>query len=507
MAITYTGERDIVVGGSGAFNLVFTNVVPSSGDLLVLTIGTGSGSAFTQSWSAVTGAGWTLAASSNPANESKETHAAIFYKISDGTETGINVDIGANSPVVTATRWAGNATSEVLDAVGYDNSEADAPTGVDAYSGAASSTADGAAIALVVWKDQRFAEDGTNSASNSFTIIQDIDPANHGGVTNNANPVIAWLAYTGSASRSTTITTTDTGDENAGVIALFKAAGGGASISGALESISLATFGATVASARDIAAALESVALTTSAARVSTDRAVTAAVESISITTNAATVQAGSDTAISAGLESLTLTGHQASIATDRNVAATLEAITVTGLTATVSTSSNTNISATLESITVTVNPATVSRDSALAAALESLTVTPHAASIAVGQIVAAALESLTLTSYPAGIALDVAVAAQIEQINLATFAAQVGLGTNVAALTEALTLTPHGATLTFTSNIGAATEHLTLTTFAAVVGASEAALLSPGLEFTIPLNRLGYTIPIGRIHFTIPQE
>lgn len=232
MAITYTGERDIVVGGSGAFNLVFTNVVPSSGDLLVLTLGTGSGSAFTQSWSAVTGAGWTLAASSNPANESKETHAAIFYKISDGTETGINVDIGANSPVVTATRWAGNATSEVLDAVGYDNSEADAPTGVDAYSGAASSTADGAAIALVVWKDQRFAEDGTNSASNSFTIIQDIDPANHGGVTNNANPVIAWLAYTGSASRSTTITTTDTGDENAGVIALFKAAGGGATITG-----------------------------------------------------------------------------------------------------------------------------------------------------------------------------------------------------------------------------------------------------------------------------------
>ena len=227
MAITYTGERDIVVGVSGAFNLVFTNVVPSSGDLLVLTIGTGSGSAFTQSWSAVTGAGWTLAASSNPANESQETNAAIFYKISDGTETGINVDIGNNSPVVTATRWTGNATSSVLDATGYDNGEANAPTGTDAYSGAASSTADGAAIALVVWKDQRFAEDGTNSASNSFTIIQDIDPSNHGGVTNNANPVIAWLAYTGSASRSTTITTTDTGDENAGVIALFKAAGGG----------------------------------------------------------------------------------------------------------------------------------------------------------------------------------------------------------------------------------------------------------------------------------------
>jgi fibronectin-binding autotransporter adhesin len=252
VAITYTGERDIVVGVSGAFNLVFTNVVPSSGDLLVLTIGTGSGSAFTQSWSAVTGAGWTLAASSNPANESQETHAAIFYKISDGTETGINVDIGSNSPVVTATRWTGNATSSVLDATGYDNGEANAPTGTDAYSGAASSTADGAAIALVVWKDQRFAEDGTNSASNSFTIIQDIDPANHGGSTNNANPVIAWLAYTGSASRSTTITTTDTGDENAGVIALFKAAGGGATISGAL-SVSLADVTVSASGALSIA--------------------------------------------------------------------------------------------------------------------------------------------------------------------------------------------------------------------------------------------------------------
>ncbi len=303
--------------------------------------------------------------------------------------------------------------------------------------------------------------------------------------------------------------------------------GGGASISGALESISLATFGATVASARDIAAALESVALTTSTARVSTDRAVTAAVESITISTSAATVS--SDRAIAGAVESValttnpatvalgatigaateavSLTTNAATVALDASVAATLEAITVTGLSATVSAGSDNNISATLESITVTVNPATVSRDSALAAALESLTVTPHAASIAVGQIVAAALESLTLTSYPAGIALDVAVAAQIEQINLATFAAQVGLGTNVAALTEALTLTPHGATLTFAPSVGAARESITVTTFTASVIGGESILTTPGLEFTIPLNRLGYTIPIGRIHFTIPQE
>ena len=310
-------------------------------------------------------------------------------------------------------------------------------------------------------------------------------------------------------------------------ILYFNVAGGGASISGALESISLATFGATVASARDIAAALESVALTTSTARVSTDRAVTAAVESITISTSAATVS--SDRAIAGAVESValttnpatvalgatigaateavSLTTNAATVALDASIAATLEAITVTGLTATVSTSSDTNISAALESITVTVNPATVARDSALAAALESITVTPLAASVAVGSIIGAALEALTLTSYPAGVALNVTLGTQLEQLNLATFAAQVGLGTNVAALTEALTLTPHGATLTFTSNIGAATEHLTLTTFAAVVGASEAALLSPGLEFTIPLSRMGYTIPVSRVHFTIPDE
>ena len=303
--------------------------------------------------------------------------------------------------------------------------------------------------------------------------------------------------------------------------------GGGATIAGGLESLTLSTFGATVGSARNISGALESLALTTSAARVSSDRAITASVEAISITTSPARI--ASDRAVSAATEQLTVTpatasvalvsgiaaatealsvtANPATVALAASIAATLEAITVTGLTATVSTSSNTNISAALESITVTVNPATVSRNTALAAALESLTVTPHAASIAVGQIVAAALEGLTLTSYPAGIALNVSIAAQLEQLNLATFAAQVGLGTNVAALTEALTLTPHGATLTFAPSVGAATEHLTLTTFAAVVGATEAALLSPGLEFTIPLSRMGYTIPLSRVHFTIPQE
>lgn len=310
-------------------------------------------------------------------------------------------------------------------------------------------------------------------------------------------------------------------------ILYFNTAGGGATIAGALESLTLSTFGATVGSARAVAAALESLALTTSAARVSSDRAITASVESISITTSPARIASDRAVAaateqltvtpatasvalvsgIAAGTEALSVTANPATVALAASIAATLEAITVTGLTATVSTSSNTNISAALESITVTVNPATVSRNTALAAALESLTVTPHAASIAVGQIVAAALESLTLTSYPAGIALDVAIAAQLEQINLTTLAAQVGLGTNVAALTEALTLTPHGATLTFAPSVGAATEYITLTTFAAVVGATEAALLSPGLEFTIPLSRLGYTIPLSRVHFTIPQE
>lgn len=310
-------------------------------------------------------------------------------------------------------------------------------------------------------------------------------------------------------------------------ILYFPSAGGGATIAGALESLTLSTFGATVGSARAVAAALESLALTTSAARVSSDRAITASVESISITTSPARIASDRAVAaateqltvtpatasvalvsgIAAGTEALSVTANPATVALAASIAATLEAITVTGLTATVSTSSNTNISAALESITVTVNPATVSRNTALAAALESLTVTPHAASIAVGQIVAAALESLTLTSYPAGIALDVAIAAQLEQINLTTLAAQVGLGTNVAALTEALTLTPHGATLTFAPSVGAATEYITLTTFAAVVGATEAALLSPGLEFTIPLSRLGYTIPLSRVHFTIPQE
>ncbi len=307
---------------------------------------------------------------------------------------------------------------------------------------------------------------------------------------------------------------------------LYFNAGGGATISGALESISLSTFGATVSTDRAVAAALESLTLTSNAATVSTDRAVTAAVESITISTSAATVS--SDRAIASAVENIALTANPASVALgsnigaateavslttnaatvamDASVAATLEAITITGLSATVQAGSDNNISAALESITVTINPATVSRDSALAAALESISVTPHQASIAVGSVIGAALESLTLTTYPAGLALDVAVSAQLEQINLATFAAVVGLGSNVSALTEAITLTPHGATLALSAAISGALEQITLTTLAAVVAGTEGELGAPGLEFTIPLSRLGYTIPLSRVHFTIRE-
>lgn len=309
----------------------------------------------------------------------------------------------------------------------------------------------------------------------------------------------------------------------------FPSAGGGGAtdIAGALESISLSTFGATVGSARAIAGALESLSLTPYTATVGSARAITAAVESISLgtyaatvsrdtalagglesialTTNPATVQLGA--AIAAALEAIVLATNPAAVALDAAIAAQLEAITITGLGATVSTSSDVNIGAALESITLSVPQALVSSDRAISGGLESIQITANGATVTLGALIGAALENIALTSYGAGITLNVTLPGALEQINLTTLAAQIGLGSNVSALVEAITLTEFGATLTMTGAITAALESIGLTTFVASVTGGESALTTPGLEFTIPVGRMHYSIPIGRIHFTIPRD
>lgn len=224
MAISLvTGDVD--VGGNGIGNgqlpITLTNIVPISGNLLVLDVTVNNTSV---DWSVVTAAGWTKAVDSTTG----AVLTAQFYKISDGTETGINVDIGSGRIIAAIRQFTGNATSSVLDAAGYENAYASSGTVKTGPTGSATSTVDGAAIASVGWRDGRFVNGGgAHTASNSFSFNASLDPAIV--LAQDAAPWLdlLFLAYTGAASRTSTVTQFDSDEENAGVIGLYKAAAAG----------------------------------------------------------------------------------------------------------------------------------------------------------------------------------------------------------------------------------------------------------------------------------------
>ncbi len=229
--------------------------------------------------------------------------------------------------------------------------------------------------------------------------------------------------------------------------------GGGTTINGAVESISLSTF----------------------TAQISTDRAVAGVREEITLATNAATVSSNRD--IAAAIEAITLSTFDASLALQINAQA--------------------------EQITLGTFLAAISSDRQIAANVESIALQTHGASISTGSVINAGAEQIALQTLPALVSLDFVLSAQRQAIVLMQLAAQITLSQNIDAQLESLTLTPYGATISLNNGIQAQMESLTLTTFNALLTLPTSPILAPGLEYTLGENRLHYTLPVNKLHFT----
>lgn len=220
MAISLvSGGIDLGRGALGVTSVTFSNITPISGDLLVVCIVNANTS---NTWPTLSD-GWAYATN---VGSGGDLIAALAYKVSDGTETGLDLgDIGAGVSKLVALQFEGNAASSVLDDFETDTTNIGSSSQTCSTGTATATQADGAAISFTAWDDQRFAEYGTHSLSNSFTILSSANPTTfpNSPSTTDPHPVVGFLAYSSTGNYSTTDTTTDTGDANIGIIALFKA--------------------------------------------------------------------------------------------------------------------------------------------------------------------------------------------------------------------------------------------------------------------------------------------
>lgn len=213
-AIDYGG------GINGNVGVSLSNITSTAGRLLVLDV---AGSSTSAAWTAILSDGWTLADGAI----SGSMAGAQFYRIDSGSYTGISVDIGSGSMLATIRQYSGNATSGVLDDSAVDDTNSGSAS-ITCYSGSATSIADGAAVSAHFWRDNRFVDSfGGPSLNSGFWLEDYVKPENHGFNTAHPGISLGFKSYTGSASHSVTAITSDTGDENIGVIGLYKATGGG----------------------------------------------------------------------------------------------------------------------------------------------------------------------------------------------------------------------------------------------------------------------------------------
>ena len=117
-------------------------------------------------------------------------------------------------------QYTGNATTGVLDDWAEDLTYQNSNT-QSIYSGLATATAAGHALFAAVSRDQRAVEPNQNSVNNSFSVV---DSFKYTSLTNYPGVEIYGKTIS-SGDVDCTQTTTDTGDECIGFIALFKAAG------------------------------------------------------------------------------------------------------------------------------------------------------------------------------------------------------------------------------------------------------------------------------------------
>lgn len=188
---------------------------PTSGNLLVAAVsarvaGTGSGNAITVS-------GWTTLHQGSGTSFAHQSW--VGYKISDGTETAVTPTFQTSSSntdtCISYMEVSGFTGTPTLDASSEDASNIDTNVTAQSTGSATATQANGIAVAFV----SAFSSDlwaTSQSWSNSFVSRAD------GG--NNFNYPGVWsatLEYASTGAKTTTNTTTDTGDQAYGAIALF----------------------------------------------------------------------------------------------------------------------------------------------------------------------------------------------------------------------------------------------------------------------------------------------
>lgn len=217
MAISHVAT-DRANGFSSAPSITLSNITPAANNLLHVAISVWSAS---HTASAEPGDLTKLHESEFTSGGSFNERGAAYYKLLSGSETTFSWTMGGNVRwEIVCTEWTGNATSSVLDQAAEDVTNIGTATQTSP-SGTVTPTADGIAISAHMCKDGRDWA-GTQSLSNSFSLTVDTSGDINGTV------MIGSLVYTGTASKTTTLTTDDTGDFNYGIIATFKEAGGAA---------------------------------------------------------------------------------------------------------------------------------------------------------------------------------------------------------------------------------------------------------------------------------------
>jgi len=252
-------------------------------------------------------------------------------------------------------------------------------------------------------------------------------------------------------------------------------------VSADLHSISLATEPATVSTSVEILAELTAVVNEIHTAAVSLNTALGAQVASLALLVPGADVSQGNAFAIP--LQEIAVQTYAGSIASGASVAASVGALALAS------------------------NPAQVLSGVQVAAALSSLDLSSGAADIQGGATIGAAAAEVALAPFPAGVTLQVQVAASIADFSLEQLVASVGLGAQFDVLASQFEITPQGVAVTLDEGLTPEAHAMALTMFSAQVTGTATALLAPGLEFTIPYNRLHYSLPINRIHFTFTDE
>ena len=218
------GEVDAYSQTSGTGT--FVNISPVSGNLLVAVFNNGSGTAQADvsGWTKLTGGAGSMS-------------TYLFYRISDGTETSFTPNYGVGVETWKVLHFEGNATSAVLDDWDSDATNASGAS-TTCFSGTATATVtDALALFAAVSRDQRFMEAGTLSVNNSFTAISVATNTSLGIASASAGIEIWGRDVTATGNYSCTETSTDTGDENIGILAIFKALAAPITFSGTIPTL------------------------------------------------------------------------------------------------------------------------------------------------------------------------------------------------------------------------------------------------------------------------------